>query len=62
MGQLENGFVQPLGAGLPLSQAVPRSSTVGNYGGDGSGVLGGADDMRNLLLSLPRLLKPEIPL
>lgn len=29
MGQPENGFVQPLGAGLALSQAVPRSSTSG---------------------------------
>lgn len=37
--QPENGFVQPLGAGLALSPAVPQSSTVGSDGGEGSGVL-----------------------
>lgn len=49
--QPKNGFVQPLGAGLALSPAVPWSSTMGNDGGEGSGVLGGVDDMRNVLTS-----------
>lgn len=48
--QPENGFVQPLAAGLALSPAVPWSST-GNDGGEGSGVLGGVDHRRNVLTS-----------
>lgn len=43
--------MQPLGAGLALSPAVPQSSTVGNDDGEGLGVLGGVDDMRNVLTS-----------